>query len=282
MEENVKQIEYRIDEADDGITVKELLLREKISNNLLKKAKMGGISVFGEAVTVRRILHAGDILILKLPEKKSDGIEAMDIPLDIVYEDDYLLAVNKPRNMPTHPSKGNSLPTLANGVMGYFKGDFVFRSVNRLDRDTSGIVLIAKDQLTANTLSQGMRRGDFVKKYRCTVEGSPCPDHLLIDAPIRRESEDSVKRIVAPDGKRALTEYRVIKADGNVAVCDISLYTGRTHQIRVHMAYIGHPLVGDFLYGDRESGDFDLTCVSISFTHPITHKRTEISIEDKS
>ncbi len=277
----MKQLTYTIEAADDGISVKDFLRREKISNNLIKKMKMGGICVFKDTVTVRKILRSGDVLTLTLPEKKSDGIEAMSIPLNILYEDDLILAVNKPRNMPTHPSKGNSLPTLANAVMGYYGGDFVFRSVNRLDRDTCGIVLIAKDQMTANTLSQNMKRGDFVKKYRCTVTGTPSPDFYLIDAPIRRENENSVKRIVASDGKRALTEYRVKETDGKKSVCDISLYTGRTHQIRVHMAYIGHPLIGDFLYGDRESGEFDLTCVSIEFTHPKTMERIEISVDNQ-
>ena len=269
----MKELVYKIEAADDGSSVKDFLARKRVSKTIIKKAKMGGISVSGETVTVRRILREGDALTVRLPEEKSEGIEAIDIPLTVVYEDEYLIAVDKPTNMPTHPSRGNSLPTLANAVMARFGGDFVFRAVNRLDRDTSGIVLIAKDELSAYRLSKSMREGKFVKKYEAVVLGIPETKEGLIDAPIRRECEGSIKRVVAPDGKPAVTEYKVIKELENSAVCEIRLYTGRTHQIRVHMAHIGHPLVNDFLYGTRESGEYALRCIEIAFPHPATEKK---------
>ena len=200
----------------------------------------------------------------------------MSIPLRILYEDDELLAVDKPTNMPTHPSKGNNLPTLANAVMGMYGGNFVFRSVNRLDRDTSGIVIIAKNQMSAGKLSELMKAGKFRKEYECIVDGVPNPPIGIINQPIEREHEGSIKRIVRPDGKRAVTEYRVIGELGERSRCRIILHTGRTHQIRVHMAYIGHPLSGDFLYGKRAESEYFLRCVSISFPHPKTGENLTI------
>jgi hypothetical protein len=133
----------------------------------------------------------------------------MDIPLRILYEDDDILAVDKPTNMPTHPSKGNNLPTLANAVMGYYGGNFVFRSVNRLDRDTSGIVIIAKNRMSAYALSDSMKKGLWKKKYNALVEGVPNPIEATIDAPIERIEEGNIKRTVREDGKRAITKYKV-------------------------------------------------------------------------
>jgi 23S rRNA pseudouridine1911/1915/1917 synthase len=164
--------------------------------------------------------------------------------------------------------------------MAYFsQGSFVFRSVNRLDRDTSGIVLIAKDTISAAKLSASMKRGEFEKTYVAVVSGVPSPEYAIIDAPIERECADSIKRIVREDGKRAVTEYRVIRKlkDGN-SLCEIKLHTGRTHQIRVHMAYVGHPLVADFLYGERIEGEsYKLHAKSLSFIHPTTNERITLT-----
>ncbi len=265
----MKEMIFEVTEEYSGKSVKELLLHRGLSATLLKKVKYGGISVGGKTVTVRAVPNVGDIVTVRTPEERSDGIPPMDIPLRIVFEDDHILVVDKPRNMPTHPSKGNSLPTLANAVMGLYGGDFVFRSINRLDRDTSGLVIIAKDQYSAGKLSESMKSGEFRKYYECRVEGIPEPREALIDAPIMREREGSIKRIVHDEGKRALTEYKVINTDEEGTLCRIRLYTGRTHQIRVHMAHIGHPLVGDFLYGN-ERGEFHLRCIEIDFPHPLT------------
>lgn len=257
-----------------------VFLKNKLnfSSSLITRVKFHGIFVNGEKATARTALKNGDTLKVVFPEEKSENIEAIPGDVDVLYEDEYIIAVNKPRNMPTHPSRGNSLPTLANALMAYFNGNFVFRSINRLDRDTSGIVLIAKDQFCAVRLSANMKSGDFEKKYLALVSGVPEENEGLIDAPIERVCEGNIKRTVRPDGKRAVTKYAVkeILPDGN-SICEITLLTGRTHQIRVHLSYIGHPLVNDFLYGTSDGESYSLHCSYLAFTHPINKKRIEIT-----
>ena len=242
-----------------------------ISQTLLSKVKMGGVFLNEENVHMRAEVKNGDRIEVIFPSEASEGIPPIDLPLEVLYEDEHMIAVCKPRNMPTHPSKGNSLPTLANAVMHYFGKDFVFRAITRLDRDTSGIVLIAKTQYAASRLSSDMKAGRFTKIYTAVVSGIPSPAEGRIDAPIRREKEGALRRIVAEDGKRAVTEYRVtsVRKDGN-AILSLRLLTGRTHQIRVHMAHIGHPLLGDFLYGTESEEGYLLHCTKMEIPHPIT------------
>ena len=242
------------------------------STSLIGKVKYDGVILNGEAVHMRAIVKNGDVIDVILPEEESDNIEPMDIPLDIIYEDEYILAVNKPINMPVHPARGNHLPTLANAVRAHIGHPFVFRAVNRLDRDTSGIVLIAKDRIAGAKLYAAMKEKKFDKIYIAKVVGVPEPQHGFVNAPIVREAEGSILRVVRDDGKESLTEYEVISIDdtGN-ATLKVIPHTGRTHQIRVHMAHIGHPLIGDFLYGERlDNQTYSLHCSSLTFQHPIT------------
>lgn len=263
-----KIFENTVSEQLHPMTMKEYLHKQGLSVTLIKKAKYGGIHLNGVPVTVRKIVNPGDKIEILLEDKVSEGIPPMDIPLQVLYEDDDLIAVDKPTNMPTHPSKGNNLPTLANAVMGYFGGDFVFRSVNRLDRDTSGIVIIAKNQLSAGNLAASMKKGLWKKKYNALVSGVPSPSEGVIDAPIERVSEGNIKRTVRADGKRAITQYQVVEDYGDCSLCQITLLTGRTHQIRVHFTHIGHPLVSDYLYGSPSDREYFLRCIEISFPHP--------------
>ncbi len=273
----MKTLEYTA-ECENEMMLREYLPRLGLSVTLIRKIKHAGIFVDGEACTVRKFIKNGAKITLVLPNEKSDGIPPIDIPLNVVYEDEWLLIVDKPKNMPTHPSRGNSLPTLANAVMAKYGGDFVFRSITRLDRDTSGLVLIAKDANTANLLSQEIKSGRVYKRYVALVSGIPEKEHDIIDAPIRREAEGSMKRVVAPDGKNALTEYFVKKIQGENALLDVVLHTGRTHQIRVHFAYIGHPLLGDFLYGERSDDGYFLRCSELKFPHPHTKEILDITL----
>ncbi len=263
----------------DGVLIKDYLTKVlKLSSSLVKTVKYGGVFVSDEAVTMRRILKAGERIVIKLPEEESEGIEPIEGDLSVLYEDEWLLAVDKPSNMPTHPSRGNSLTTLANLVMAHLPSPFVFRAVNRLDRDTAGIVLIAKNQYAAARLADGMKAGEFDKRYVALLSRAPEPQRGRIDAPIEREREGEIRRVVREGGKRAVTEYAVrsVLPDGR-AICDIHLLTGRTHQIRVHLSYIGAPLYADFLYGERvESESYQLICHSLSLNHPISGERLTI------
>ena len=273
----MRKIETTVDERFNGIKILDFLKNGlSLSVSLIKKVKFGGVFINGVNVHMRAIVKSGDAVTVILPEESSDGIRPLNIPLDVIYEDDYIIAINKPTGMPTHPSKGNNLPTLAEGVMAYFAPEkFVFRAINRLDRDTSGIVIIAKDPVSADKLSGEMKKGGYVKKYSAIVSGVPSPSHSIIDAPIERISEGNIKRCVREDGKYAITEYEVVKVlDNGDALLEITLHTGRTHQIRVHMAYIGHPLVNDFLYGEKNGDEnYKLHAKSIEFTHPFTNER---------
>jgi 23S rRNA pseudouridine1911/1915/1917 synthase len=278
----MKTTEEKVGKEFSGSRV-DYFLREKmrISTALIRKIKYTGVAVNGKIVTMRYTVNEGDTVSVTLPDMQSENILPIEMELDIVYEDEYVLAINKPRDMPTHPSRGNHLPTLAEGVMAYMKPPFVFRAVNRLDRDTSGIVLIAKDAISAAKLSKQIADRQIEKKYIALVCGVPSQSHGIIDAPIERESEDTIKRVVREDGKRAITEYKVIGIrDGIGALCEVTLHTGRTHQIRVHMAYIGHPLYSDFLYGKEVDGEvYRLHSKSISFNHPKTGERITLTAE---
>ena len=247
-----------------------------LSSNIIKKVKYGGVLINGVCVTMRATVKCGDLVTVSLPVMKSENIAPVSMPLDIIYEDEHFIAVNKPKNMPTHPSKGNHLPTLAEGLCAYFSPDpFVFRAINRLDRDTSGIVIIAKDAYSADKLSRIMKASGFIKKYDAVLKGTPTEKQGIINAPIARIEEGNIKRCVRENGKNAITEYKIIKEfkNGN-SLAEITLHTGRTHQIRVHTSYIGYPLLNDFLYGEREGDDtYYLHAKSIEFKNPFTDKQ---------
>ncbi len=198
---------------------------------------------------------------------------AENIPLDILFEDEHILAVNKKSGMPTHTSHGHNSGTLANAVMGHC-GEITFRAVNRLDKNTSGIVLIAKNGAIAGSLKNSVQ-----KEYVAIVHGEISSSGEIC-APIKRKGEYRMEREVSPDGDYAKTLFEPIKTGENYSFIRLKLLTGRTHQIRVHMSYLGHPLLGDDLYGGKADLGFThhaLHCEKLTFTHPITGENTVLN-----
>jgi len=273
----MRELVLNITQKENGVDVGTLLKKHlKLSSRLITKLKnCGGIVLNGKVVTVRKLASTGDILVVKMPEGNSQNVVPRNIPLDILYEDADLLIVNKPKDMPVHPSMNNYENTLGNAVMYYYKDSpFVYRPVNRLDRDTTGIVVIAKTPQAGCELSRQMQEGSFKKEYLALISGVPSPEYGIIDAPIKREQESIIKRCVAPDGQNAITEYVIIEKSEDRSVAHVKLHTGRTHQIRVHFAHIGHPLMYDYLYGTEEVGKtFCLHCNKLTFFHPVTKER---------
>ena len=197
----------------------------------------------------------------------------------LVYEDEDLLIINKPANMPIHPSMNHHEGTMANGLLYYFtqKGEaFTFRCINRLDRDTSGLTIVAKHLLSAGILSRQVSKHEIKRTYRAICHGKTA-DSGIIDAPIARAADSTIERCVNFEtGEYAITHYKRIAYDENkdLSLLELRLETGRTHQIRVHLKHIGHPIIGDFLYNPdyRYCSRQTLHSYSLSFTHPITKK----------
>lgn len=279
-------MKYIVDEKYDGRTVEQLSRGElNISAKLFKKLKLNGrLKINGNVCRSVDILKFGDIFTVDISDFGKSDIEPNFIPLDILYEDDEILVVNKPPFMSVHPSMGNRKTTLANGVMFHFEkngGPKVFRAVNRLDKNTSGICVVAKSQYIHSLISEQIQNGDFKRRYYAVIKGNPKSENGTIDLPIKRECESIIKRVVAEDGKRAVTHYKTVEKTDKYSLMDIVLETGRTHQIRVHFSYIGCPLFGDWLYGDEDDGKLiqrqALHAYKLEFRHPINGENLEFT-----
>ncbi|MGI6095497.1 MAG: RluA family pseudouridine synthase [Lachnospiraceae bacterium] len=269
---------YTINEKEAGNTVEQFLRAHGYSRHViihLKKTK-NGITVNGEWAYVRTLLSHGDLLTILLEEDtSSEHILPMPIPFTIAYEDEDILVVNKPADTPIHPSQNNYDNTLANGIAWYYsrRGQkFVYRCINRLDRDTTGLLIIAKHMLSAAILSQMMLDRQIHRTYLAIVDGIP-PKSGIIDAPIGRVDGSTITRHVDfANGERAVTHYRRIWTDQTISLVELKLETGRTHQIRVHMQHLGYPLPGDYLYHPDHSriARQALHSYRLEFIHPIT------------
>lgn len=284
-------MEYLITAAWKGRTVKDYLYTVVgVSRSVLirLKKKEDGIMLNGSHVTVRAVLAEGDLLQLSIydeAELDAEKIVPRNLPFEIVYEDEWLIVANKPANMPTHPTHGHYEDTLANAVAFYMqkKGvcNFVFRAVNRLDRDTSGLVIIAKNQLSCAKLGASLQEGKIVKNYLALLNGFPMDDNGLINKPIRRTSDSIITRQCCEDGEgaSALTKYRVLKRYDGYSLVLASPITGRTHQLRVHFSFIGCPILGDTLYGDASEGmgRQALHAVGLRFPHPMEEREVSVS-----
>lgn len=277
-----RNIDFIIDASDSGRTVGSVLKeRLGISRCLSSRIRREGeVYINGNPGLFISRLKEGDILSVKMEFIESSNIEPEYISLDILYEDEDLLVVNKPPGMLVHPVAGEELGTLANGVMRHWldskKEHTVFRAVYRIDRDTSGMVLISGNHLAHLGLQRQLEDKTMERIYIALVEGMVREDRGTICLPIRRKPGSTMVREVAEDGRESVTNFKVLQRfpQVNASLLELSLGTGRTHQIRVHMSHMGHPLLGDTLYGgtigpmSRQA----LHSHRLNFCHPITGK----------
>ncbi len=280
-----RTLQYRITESDTYSNIHELLKAHGYSSTVIRHLKEteNGIQRNGVWARVYEPLASGDtVTILLTEEASSENIAPTPLPLDIVYEDEDLLIINKPAGMPIHPSQGNYDNTLANACAYYFqqKGEpFTYRCINRLDRDTTGLLIIARHAYSASLLSSMVAKREIHREYLALATGL-VPDSGVIEAPIARVDGSTIEREVNFEtGEFARTHYRRLEYKNGYSLVSLKLDTGRTHQIRVHMKYIGHPLPGDFLYNPDYSmiRRQALHSYRLTFTHPITGKELQFT-----
>lgn len=273
-------IRYIIDEQSENRTIHDFLLHQGYSakNIIYLKKIPESILLNGTWAFVNRKLSAGDELCIHITEESSSDIEPIPSDLSVLYEDEDLLIIDKPWGMPSIPSMYHHADSLGNAVCAYYAAQgtsFVYRPVNRLDKNTSGLVLIAKHIISAAMLSALAAKGEISKTYTAIAEGQ-LPERGTIDAPIARYDDSLITRCVDfANGSRAVTHYHVMEQKENYALVSIHLETGRTHQIRVHFSHIGHPLAGDDLYGGNCTAmtRHALHAGTIEFTQPLTGKQ---------
>ena len=258
--------------------------------NIQRLIEEGNVLVNGQKKKISYKVQIGDNIEINIPEAKETSIKAENIPVEVVYEDNDIIVVNKPKGMVVHPANGNPDGTLVNAIMAMCKGSLSGIGgeirpgiVHRLDKDTSGLLIVAKNDLAHINMSNQIKDRQVKKIYIALVKGNINENEATINMPIGRSTKDRKKMAVRKDGKEAITHFKVLKRYKNYTLLEVKIDTGRTHQIRVHMAEIGHPVVGDMVYskGKNEFGVEGqmLHSKSLDFKHPITGK--EMHLEAK-
>ncbi len=268
------KLDYQVEKHDENLKIIDVLATSmQISSRLIRKCKNHkNIFLNGRNGSVNRLVKEGDIITLML-DHDENTFEPNPIPVDIIYEDGDIMAVNKGPFLVVHPTKGHPIGTLANALSHYqYQNgqDYKIRFINRLDRDTSGVVLIAKNAFSQQIISDQMQSNKVEKKYLALLDGVLESNEGTLDFPIEREFEADIRRAVLPHGLPSITHFKVLNRFANHTLVEIMLETGRTHQIRVHFAHIGHPVHGDSLYGtpsvliNRQA----LHCAEMTFLPP--------------
>ena len=287
----MEQLEFTATEDKAGVRIDRCLSDkyEELSRSYLQKIiKDGNVLVNGEPKKSSYRLEDGDEVTADLPELKSPDIEPENIPLDILYEDDSILMVNKPKGMVVHPSAGHYTGTLVNAVLWHCQGQLsgingVSRPgiVHRIDKDTTGVLVVCKNDAAHNAVAAQLKEHSITRKYRAIVHGVIKEDEGTVDAPIGRHPTERKKMASGvKNGKRAVTHYRVLERFQGYTYVECQLETGRTHQIRVHMASIHHPLLGDTVYGPAKDSHHlegqTLHAMVLGLIHPVTGEYLEV------
>lgn len=284
-----RKLSFPISEKDTNLTIHEFLKMQGFSSqNIIELKKMPrSILINQEWVHVNYRLSAGEELMIHIQEQNSnDKILPINLPFPIIYEDEDIAVINKPADMPIHPSQNNYENTLANAAVYYYETErdtpFVFRCINRLDRDTTGLTILAKNMYSASVLSGQMQHREIKRLYLAVVDGTLEKKYGTIRLPIGRKAGSTIERqIDFTHGENAITHYCRLRTVGDYTLAAFQLETGRTHQIRVHMAAMNTPLVGDTLYNTTPSAYAlprqALHAYRIAFTHPVTKKAMKFS-----
>lgn len=261
----------------------------ELSRTMIKKLiESNNILVNDESEKVSYKVQANDNISIDVPEAKETKLKAQEIPLDIIYEDSDIIVVNKPKGMVVHPANGNPDGTLVNAILSICKnslsgigGELRPGIVHRLDKDTSGLIIVAKNDKAHINMSEQIKERNVKKTYIALVRGNVPEEEATINMPIGRSTKDRKKMAVTKNGKQAITHFKVLKRYSKYTLLEIKIETGRTHQIRVHMAEIGYPVVGDAVYsnGKNEFGIEGqmLHAYKLEFMHPITNKHMELT-----
>ena len=277
----MRRLTYIVGEGEEGRRVDSFLRRELgLSGTLIKRVKhqKNGLLLDGEEIYTSYPVRVGQVLSVAVGDTENGEAVPRPGELDIVYEDEDVVVINKKAGVPTHPGPTNVLETVGNYLTHYInaKGEpYVFRPVNRLDAPTSGLMVAARHAHSHHVLKNLLHTPRFRRGYLAVCMGTPTPSAGVIDLPIGRSEVSYLARAVCPDGKPSRTRYRVVAEGNGLSLVELELETGRTHQIRVHMAAAGHPLAGDFLYGQEDKGLISRTALHsawLAFTHPVTGK----------
>ena len=285
-------LEFLVDGSENGIRIDRYLSEKnaELSRSYLQKLlKEQGITVNGREVKANYKVQAGDEIRISLPDLSEPDILPEDIPLDILYEDEDVMVVNKPKGMVVHPSAGHTSGTLVNAILFHCQGNLsgingVMRPgiVHRIDKDTTGALLICKNDVAHRDLAEQLKEHSIKRRYRAIVSGNLKDDEGTVEGPIGRHPVDRKKMAINyKNGKEAITHYKVLERFGNATYIECRLETGRTHQIRVHMTSIGHPLLGDEVYGSGKNPYHlqgqALHAMVLGFVHPRTGEYLEFT-----
>ena len=277
-----RTINYQITEEADGLRIEQFLRHQGYSYQNITQLKKMPESILKNGVWeyMRSLLATGDILTVHIQENESSpNIPPVELPLSIIYEDEDILVVNKPAGMPIHPSMKNYYNSLAKALAWYYQDQgkpFIFRCSNRLDRDTSGLTVISKHLVSASIMADMTKKRLVHREYLAIVKGDLTPPTGTITAPLSRKEGSIIERTVDFDhGEEAITHYKLVKKENGHSLVSLQLETGRTHQIRIHMKYLGYPLIGDYLYNpDMEHITRQaLHSYHMEFPHPITGQK---------